>query len=126
MNKEIISTQSAPQPIGAYSQAVKAGNMVFVSGQIALDPQTNQMANASFEQELEQVFANLEAVIHASGATFAHVVKFTIYLIELSLFSHVNDYMQKILEQPFPARVTVGVASLPKNAQIEIDAILFI
>lgn len=122
----MILTKDAPQPIGAYSQAIKIGHMVFVSGQIALDPKTQQMTNQDFEQEMKQVFSNLKAVIHAAGASFDNVVKLTIYLIDLEKFALVNDYMQRMFTSPFPSRVTVGVASLPKNAQIEVDAMLII
>lgn len=124
MQKEVISTDNAPAPIGSYSQAIKSQGLVFLSGQIALDPTTGNMNNQSFEAEMTQVFNNLQAVCEASGGSLKNVIKFTIYLTDLSLFPQVNEFMKKILADPFPARVTVGVASLPKNATIEIDAIL--
>ncbi|MCS5708408.1 Rid family detoxifying hydrolase [Candidatus Berkiella cookevillensis] len=126
MKKTVIQSEHAPSPIGCYSQAVRIGNLVFLSGQIALDPKTNEMVTSSFAAEMQQVFSNLEAVILDAGASFAQVAKFTIYLTDLSCFPLVNEYMQKILSAPFPARVTVGVASLPKSASIEVDAILVI
>lgn len=124
MKKTMIQSEHAPSPIGCYSQAVQLGNLVFLSGQIAIDPKTNEMVTDSFAAEMRQVFSNLEAVISEAGASFAQVAKFTIYLTDLSCFPLVNEYMQEILSAPFPARVTVGVASLPKSASIEIDAIL--
>lgn len=124
MEKQIIRAEGAPAPIGCYSQAVKVGRLVFLSGQIALDPKNNQMRNEKFADELAQVFQNIQAIIEKAGGTFANVVKYTIYLTDLSLFSQVNQYMQDKLPQPFPARVTIGVASLPREASIEIDAIL--
>lgn len=126
MKKTIIQSEHAPSPIGCYSQAVQIGNLVFLSGQIAIDPKTNEMVTGSFAAEMQQVFSNLEAVISAAGASLAQVAKFTIYLTDLSCFPQVNEYMQKILSTPFPARATIGVASLPKSASIEIDAILVI
>lgn len=126
MKKKVIQSEQAPSPIGCYSQAIQVGNLVFLSGQIALDPKTNLMVNESFEAEMQQVFANINAVILEAGASFEQVAKFTIYLTDLSRFPLVNEYMHKILAAPFPARVTVGVASLPKSASIEVDAILVI
>lgn len=120
-----IETKSAPLPIGSYSQAVKAGPFVFISGQIGLVPSTNEMQKA-FSAQIKQVFDNLAAVCEEAGGSLAHVVKYNIYLTNLTLFSEVNDYMQANLESPFPARATVEVSALPKGAQIEIDAVLYL
>ena len=122
---EAIETDSAPLPIGSYSQAVKAGPFVFISGQIALVPSTNQMQTV-FSEQISQVFANLAAVAEAAGGSLNHVTKYTIYLTNLNLFSEVNAYMQDNLPYPFPARATVEVSALPKGAEIEIDAVLYI
>lgn len=124
MTKEVIYTQKAPAPIGSYSQAIKTKHFIFLSGQIALDPQSGNMINQSFLEEVAQVFKNLEEITTAAGKQLTDVVKYTIYLTDLALFAAVNDYMEKHLTAPYPARVTVGVASLPKGAKVEIDAIL--
>jgi reactive intermediate/imine deaminase len=118
-----ISTSDAPAAIGPYSQAVRAGDTVYLSGQIPLDPKTMQIVEG-FENQVKQVFDNLEAVCRAAGGGFGHVVRLTIFLTDLGKFSTVNDMMAARFQQPFPARVTIGVASLPRGAQVEIDAIL--
>ena len=118
-----ISTSDAPAAIGPYSQAVRAGDTVYLSGQIPLDPKTMQIVEG-FEAQVKQVFDNLEAVCRAAGGGFGHVVRLTIFLTDLGKFSTVNDMMAARFQQPFPARVTIGVASLPRGAQVEIDAIL--
>jgi len=122
--REIIATNQAPAAIGTYSQAVKVGNLVFMSGQIALDPATMQMVNDSFEAEVHQVFKNLRAVAQAAGGSLAHVAKVNLYLIDLAHFAKVNEIMAQYFDQPYPARAAVGVASLPRGAQFEAEAVL--
>lgn len=129
MTKEIISTNNAPAAIGAYSQAVKvsnSGNTVYVSGQIPLDPKSMELVSEDFEAQTRQVFANLFAVIKASGATVGNIVKLNVYLTDLSKFSILNKIMQECFNQPYPARAAVEVSALPKQVQIEIDAVLYI
>ena len=124
MNKEIVSTSAAPAAIGPYSQAVKTGLVVFTSGQIGLNPATGELVSGEFEAQVRQAFSNLEAVAHAAGATLAQAVKFTLFLTDLSNFGKVNEIMAEVVGKPYPARSTVGVASLPKGAQFEVEAIL--
>ncbi|MCU0765021.1 MAG: Rid family detoxifying hydrolase [Burkholderiaceae bacterium] len=124
MDKQIISTSAAPAAIGPYSQAVRTGLVVFTSGQIGLDPATGELASAEFEPQVRQAFGNLAAVAHAAGGTLANAVKFTLFLTDLSQFATVNRIMGEVVPQPYPARSTVGVASLPKGAQFEVEAIL--
>jgi reactive intermediate/imine deaminase len=124
MNKEIVSTPQAPGAIGPYSQAVKTGLVVFTSGQIGLDPRTGELVSQDFEAQVRQSFANLAAVAEAAGGSLANAVKFTLFLIDLSKFAKVNEIMTEVVGKPYPARSTVGVASLPKGAQFEVEAIL--
>jgi len=124
MSRTIISTESAPRAIGPYSQAVKVGSTVYMSGQIALDPTTGELVEGGIEAETRRVFDNLTAVAQAAGGDLSSVVKFTIYLRELSQFLVVNHIMAEYIEPPFPARATVGVAALPRGASVEIDGIL--
>ena len=124
MNKEIVSTPKAPGAIGPYSQAVKTGLVVFTSGQIGLDPRTGELVSQDFEAQVRQSFANLAAVAQAAGGSLANAVKFTLFLTDLSKFGKVNEIMSEAVDQPYPARSTVGVASLPKGAQFEVEAIL--
>jgi 2-iminobutanoate/2-iminopropanoate deaminase len=124
MNKEIVSTPAAPAAIGPYSQAVKTGLVVFTSGQIGLDPRTGEMVSAEFEPQVRQAFANLDAVARAAGGSLANAVKFSLFLTDLSKFSTVNQIMGELVPKPYPARSTVGVASLPKGAQFEVEAVL--
>jgi reactive intermediate/imine deaminase len=124
MNKEVISTSKAPAAIGPYSQAVKTGLVVFLSGQIGLDPATGQLVSEDFEAQVRQAFKNLAAVAEAAGGSLAHAVKFTLFLTDLARFSKVNDIMAEVVPQPYPARSTIGVASLPRGAQFEVEAIL--
>lgn len=121
--KTSIATPAAPAAIGPYSQAIRAGDTVYLSGQIPLDPATMQLVEG-FEAQVARVFANLEAVCAAAGGSFADVVRVTIYLTDLANFAKVNEAMASRFRQPFPARVTVGVASLPRGAQVEIDAVM--
>ncbi|MDQ3188221.1 MAG: Rid family detoxifying hydrolase [Pseudomonadota bacterium] len=123
MNKEIVSTSDAPSAIGPYSQAVKTGLVVFTSGQIGLDPATGELA-ADFEAQVRRAFKNLAAVSEASGASLANAVKLTLFLTDLGQFAKANAIMAEMVPQPYPARSTVGVASLPRGAQFEVEAIL--
>lgn len=124
MGKEIINTANAPQAIGTYSQAVKSGNTVYISGQIPLIAETMEMVSDDIKAQIIQVFNNLNAVVGAAGATLSDVVKLNIYLTDLNHFALVNEVMSNFLEQPYPARAAVGVVALPKGAQIEIDAVV--
>jgi len=124
MNKEIVSTSAAPAAIGPYSQAVRTGLVVFTSGQIGLDPKTGELVGANFEAQVRQSFRNLDAVARAAGGSLAHAVKFTLFLTDLAQFSTVNQIMSEVVPQPYPARSTVGVASLPKGALFEVEAVL--
>jgi reactive intermediate/imine deaminase len=126
MDREIISTQHAPEAIGTYSQAVRVGNIVFVSGQIPLDPMTMELADNRTEGQIHQVFRNLSAVARAAGGSLAEVVKLNVFLTDLSDFARVNAIMAEYFSPPYPARAALGVAALPKNANIEIDAILLL
>ncbi len=123
MARQIISTPNAPAAIGPYSQAVKAGNQVFLSGQIGLDPATMQMVDG-VEAQARQVFANLKAVCEAAGGSLGDAVKLTIYLTDLASFGVVNEVMKSCFVEPFPARATVGVRELPRGALVEADLVL--
>ncbi len=123
MSKTIIQTDKAPAAIGTYSQAVKAGNTVYLSGQIPLIPETMELVEA-FEDQVHQVFKNLSAVCEAAGATLNHISKLNIFMIDLAHFAMVNEIMAQYFEQPYPARAAIGVKELPKGAQIEMDAIV--
>jgi reactive intermediate/imine deaminase len=123
MHKEIVTTDRAPAAIGPYSQAVKTGLVVFASGQIGMNPSTTELVGDGFEEQVRQAFANLAAVAAQAGGSLANAVKFTLFLTDLSKFAVVNRIMAELVPQPFPARSTVGVASLPKGAQFEVDAI---
>ncbi len=122
--KQIIKTEKAPDAIGAYSQAVKTGNTVYISGQIPLNPDTMEVVNASFEAAAHQVFRNLAAVANAAGGSLADAVKLNISMTDLANFASVNEVMAQYVDEPYPARAAVGVASLPKGVPIEIEAIL--
>lgn len=124
MNKIIINTDKAPAAIGAYSQAVKVGGTVYISGQIPLSPESSELVSTDFIMQAEQVFANLSAVAQAAGGSLNDAVKLTVYLIDLNNFTLLNDVMSKCMQQPFPTRAAVEVSALPKGAQIEIDAVL--
>jgi 2-iminobutanoate/2-iminopropanoate deaminase len=124
MNKEIVATTAAPAAIGPYSQAVKTGLVVFLSGQLGLDPQTKELVSQDFEAQVRQSFKNLAAVAKASGGSLADAVKLTLFLTDLSNFAKVNEIMAEAVPQPYPARSTIGVASLPKGAQFEVEAVL--
>ena len=124
MNKEAIHSDHAPAAIGTYSQAIRSGDFVFLSGQIPLDPATMEVADGDFEARARQVFENLKAVAAAAGGDLNHVVKLTIFLTDLGNFATINSVMEEFFEQPYPARAAVGVASLPKGVDVEADAIL--
>ena len=123
MNKLIINTSKAPAPIGPYNQAVKAGNLLFVSGQVALRPGTNELANADIIEETQQVLQNLRSILAEAGMDLSNVVKTTIFLSDMTLFGQVNEIYAKYFEGDFPARETVAVKGLPKNANVEISMI---
>lgn len=124
MAKEIIFTDHAPQAIGTYSQAVKAGSTVYLSGQIPLVPETMEMVDGDIREQIHQVFKNLLAVTNAAGGDLSHIVKLNIYLTDLANFPVVNEVMAEYFVQPYPARAAVGVASLPKDAGVEMDAVM--
>lgn len=124
-NRSVIATDKAPTAIGTYSQAIKTGNTVYLSGQIALSPE-GDMVNDTVEAEVRQVFANLSAVCEAAGGSLQQVVKFTIYLTDLANFGLVNETMLELLQAPYPARATLGIATLPRGARVEIDAVMVI
>jgi reactive intermediate/imine deaminase len=124
MSKQAIHSNDAPAAIGTYSQAIRTGDLVFLSGQIPLVPATMEFVDGDFEARTRQVFDNLKAVAEAAGGGLDQVVKLTIFLTDLGNFATVNNVMEDYFEQPFPARAAVGVASLPKGADVEADAIL--
>lgn len=128
MSKQIIHTSAAPAAVGPYSQAVTApaGKIVFLSGQIGLVPATGVMVSDQFEEQVRQSFANMQAVIEAAGGRLENIVKLTLFLTDLKQFSVVNNVMAELIPEPFPARSTVGVSSLPKDAQFEVEAIVVI
>ncbi len=121
--KESVASPSAPAAIGPYSQAIRAGSLVFLSGQIPLDPATGALVQGDIAAQTTRVMENLRAVLAAAGCSFADVVRTTIYLVDLAHFATVNETYGRFFEAPFPARATVQVAALPKGAQVEIDAI---
>lgn len=123
-NKAVISTSSAPQAIGTYSQAIKTGNTVYLSGQIPLDPNTMALVEGGFAAQAEQVFRNLAAVCDAAGGTLQDVVKLNIYLTDLDNFATLNDIMARYFREPYPARAAIGVSALPRGSQVEMDGIM--
>ena len=123
MTLSIVSTPNAPAAIGTYSQAVRRGDTLYLSGQIGLDPATGQLVEGA-ESQISRVFGNLKAVAEAGGASLGDVVKLTVYLTDLANFAKVNEAMARFFSQPYPARAVVGVASLPRGALIEADAII--
>ncbi len=124
MSKKVIATDGAPAAIGTYSQAIRAGNIVFLSGQIPLDPETMEVVDGDFEARARRVFDNLAAVAAAAGGSLDDIVKLTVFLTDLANFATVNSVMQEYFREPYPARAAVGVASLPKGVDVEADAIL--
>ena len=125
-NSEPVQTAAAPAAIGPYSQAIKNGDVVFLSGQIPLDPETMELVEGNIEEQTKQVFKNLSAVCEAAGGILQDAVKLTIYITDLANFAVVNEIMAEQFVQPFPARATIQVSALPKAAEVEIDAILVI
>jgi reactive intermediate/imine deaminase len=124
MPREIINTDQAPAAIGVYSQAVKVGNTVYLSGQIPLDPTTMQFVEGGMEAQIRRVFDNLAAVARASGGTLADTVKLNVFLTDLAHFGLLNQIMAEYFKEPYPARAAMGVAALPRGAQVEMDAVL--
>ena len=124
MPRTPISTPHAPQAIGTYSQAMRAGNTVYLSGQIPLDPATGELVGGDMEAQVRRVFENLKALAAAAGSDLDHAVRVTVYLTDLQHFALVNRVMAEYFSQPYPARAAIGVAALPKGAAVEIDAIL--
>ncbi|SHG86077.1 reactive intermediate/imine deaminase [Hydrocarboniphaga daqingensis] len=124
MSRRIIHTDDAPAAIGTYSQAVACGNTVYLSGQIPLDPKTMTLVNATIDDEIHQVFKNLSAVCKAAGGSLADIAKLNVYLTDLTHFPKVNEIMAGYFSPPYPARAAVGVAALPKGAQVEAEAVM--
>jgi len=123
-NKTIISTEKAPQAIGTYSQAVKVDNTVYLSGQIALVPETMELTEGGIEEQIHQVFKNLTAVCEAAGGSLQDIAKLNIFLTDLSNFATVNTIMAEYFEQPYPARAALGVSQLPRDAAVEMDGVM--
>lgn len=126
MVKEIIITTDAPAPIGPYNQAIKAGNFIFISGQIALIPGTSEIVGANIREETHQVMKNIKAILYAASADFHHVVKTTIFLSDMSLFAEVNEIYGSYFDSDYPARETVAVKGLPKNVNVEISVTAYL
>jgi reactive intermediate/imine deaminase len=126
MSRQTIHTNSAPQAIGPYSQAVRAGDTVYLSGQIPLDPATMQLVSGDIEAEIHQVFKNLKAVAEAAGGSLANAVKVNVFLTDLANFAKVNEIMASYCTQPYPARAAVGVAQLPRGSRVEIECVLYL
>lgn len=124
MLRKVIQTDSAPQAIGTYSQAVQVGEVVYLSGQIPLDPATMELVRGNMESQIRRVFDNLAAVAQAAGGTLGDIAKLNIFLTDLGHFPLVNQVMAEYFETPYPARAAVGVAALPKGANVEMDAVL--
>ncbi len=124
MSKEIISTKNAPQAIGPYSQAVKTGNLMFISGQIPLNPETGDLVSGSIEDEANQVLNNIKSICEAAGNSLEDIVKITIFLTDLDNFATVNEVMKEHFSEPYPARATIEVSGLPLGVNIEIEAIV--
>jgi reactive intermediate/imine deaminase len=124
MTRQRIQTAKAPKAIGSYSQAIRTGETVYLSGQIPLDPATMKVVDGPIEKQIERVFENLKAVAEAAGGSLAEIVKLNVYLEDLSHFPHVNEVMARYFSEPYPARAAVGVAALPLGVPVEMDAIL--
>ncbi|MGR4070462.1 RidA family protein [Halomonas sp. LR3S48] len=125
-NKAVINTEKAPAAIGPYSQAIKAGNTVYLSGQIPLDPATMELVSDDFEAQARQVFTNLKAVCEEAAGSLGEIVKINLYLVDLGNFAIVNQVMEEFFDKPYPARAAVGVKALPKGAQFEAEAVMVI
>jgi reactive intermediate/imine deaminase len=126
MSRKIIHTDNAPKAIGTYSQAVRAGDTVYLSGQIPLDPKSMELVTGDIEKEIRRVFENLKAVAEAAGGSLAQAVKVNVYLTDLANFAKVNEVMAQYISEPYPARAAVGVAQLPRGARVEIEAVLYL
>lgn len=126
MSREIISTPNAPSAIGTYSQAVRCGDTVYISGQIPFDPATMQLVSGDIDAEIRRVFENLKAIAAAAGASLAHAAKVNVFLTDLAHFAKVNEIMAQYIPQPYPARAAIGVAALPRGARVEIECILYL
>jgi len=124
MSREIIQTERAPQAIGTYSQAVRCGNTVYLSGQIPLVPETMELVEGDMQVQIRRVFDNLSAVAEAAGGSLADVAKLNVFLPDLGHFAIVNEVMAEYFQPPYPARAAVGVAALPKDSQVEMDAVM--
>ncbi|HEY8510249.1 MAG TPA: RidA family protein [Steroidobacteraceae bacterium] len=124
MTRQIIQTNRAPGAIGTYSQAVRVGDTVYISGQIPLDPETMQLVSGDIEAEIRRVFENLKAIAEAAGGSLANAVKVNVFLTDLAHFAKVNEIMATYFSEPYPARAAIGVAQLPRGARVEIEAIL--
>ncbi|MDY7116185.1 RidA family protein [Halomonas sp. SSL-5] len=125
-NKAVINTEKAPAAIGPYSQAIKAGNTVYLSGQIPLDPATMELVSDDFEAQARQVFTNLRAVCEEAAGSLQDIVKLNLYLVDLGQFAVVNAVMEEFFEKPYPARAAVGIKALPKGAQFEAEGVMVI
>ena len=123
MSRTIISTAQAPKAVGTYSQAVKCGSTLYVSGQIALHPTTGELEQGPMEAQIRRVFDNLKAILAAAGADFSHVAKLNVFLTDLAHFALLNKIMAEYFKEPYPARAAIGVATLPRGAQVEMDCI---
>lgn len=123
MQRIIISTSDAPKAVGTYSQAVKCGSTVYVSGQIPLDPATGELVQGSMDAQIRRVFDNLRAIVRAAGGDFTHVAKLNVFLTDLSHFGLLNSIMAEYFEEPYPARAAIQVAALPKGATVEMDCV---
>jgi len=126
MAKQPIQTKDAPAAIGTYSQAIRAGNTIYLSGQIPLDPKSMQLVTGDTRAEIERVFDNLAAVAAAAGASLDNAVRITVYLTDLKNFALVNEVMAEYFKEPYPARAAIGVAALPRGAAVEVDAVLVV
>ena len=124
MKKQIISTSGAPKAIGTYSQAVKAGDTVYLSGQIPLDPASGEMVSGEIRIQVKRVFDNLAAVARAAGGSLQDIAKLNVFLVDLKNFPQVNEIMAHYFKEPYPARAAVGVSALPRGAQVEMDAVM--
>ena len=122
--KQMIGTHSAPKPLGTYSQAIKAGNTIYIAGQIPMLPESMEIVNGSFEAQLRQVFDNISAIAETAGGSLSHVVKLTIYVTDMNNLKGVSDVMADCFQEPYPARAVVGVAALPKDVAVEVESIL--
>ena len=126
MSRKIIQTDRAPQAIGTYSQGVRVGDTVYISGQIPLDPATMALVTGDIEAEIRRAFENLKAVAEAAGGTLAQAAKVTVFLTDLAHFAKVNEIMATFFPQPYPARAALGVSQLPKGARVEIECVLYL